>query len=64
MRNDKITVKQLIRMLKEMPQNMEIAIEVIDSRDGRAVCGEHSVDVFEGMNHMREECVVIQAFTE
>lgn len=62
--NDKITVKQLIRMLKEMPQNMEIAIEVIDSRDGRAVCGEHSVDVFEGWNHMREDCVVIQAFTE
>lgn len=62
--NDKITVKQLIRILKEMPQNMEIAIEVIDSRDGRAVCGEHSVDVFEGWDNMSEGCVVIQAFTE
>ena len=62
--NDKITVEQLIRVLKEMPQNMEIAIEVLDSREGRAVCGEYSVDVFEGKNYMREDRVVIQAFTE
>lgn len=58
-----MTVKQLIRKLKEMPQNMQVAIEVIDSHNGRAVCGEDDFEIFEGWNHMREDRVVIQAYT-
>lgn len=58
------TVKELIRKLKEMPQNMEIDVEVIDSYTGRAISGDHSIEVFEGWNYMREERVVIQAYTD